>query len=153
MTNYRIPGGIEHVYEFRGPLFRCAYCGEPAETTDHTTPIVFAAGANAVYRRYWLVKVAACQSCNRLASDKLDSTWGARKLRIARKLAQKHKRLLQTAHFSPEEMADFGQNLRIMIETADLAASVIRRRLIFLNDVSWPNDVPWDLRIRWDDGA
>jgi hypothetical protein len=141
------PAAFEAYYVFYGPLYRCAYCGELGDTIDHTTPRHFVAGNWALVSRYRLVKVCACASCNGLAGGELDATWPQRKARIADKLARKARRLLMTAHWPDEELAELGYNLAVTIREAQDAATVVRRRLVFLRDLHWPLDVPTALQI------
>jgi hypothetical protein len=137
----------ETFYRFLGPKHRCAYCGEPSDTIDHTTPRWFVEGNDALLRRYWVFKVSACGSCNNLAGALIDRTFYGRKQRIARKLARRARRLLQTAHWPKEDLEEMGFMLRHLCEQADKDAEVVRRRLTFLADISWPHGIPVDLQI------
>lgn len=147
MTFFKINPPAETVYEFFGPRWRCAYCGEPADTIDHTTPRWFVAGNFDLISRYRLVKVSACMSCNQIAGMHVDRSWSERKLRIAKVLARKNRKVLKTADWPEAEIRDLGYNLQTMIRNAAGIAGVIRQRLIYLNDTSWHPDVPQELQL------
>jgi hypothetical protein len=136
----------EAVYRLFGPRYQCAYCGDPADNIDHTTPRWFVKNNPELIKRFGLVKVHSCWECNNLAGKIVDRTWQLRKRRIARAVRKRHFRILQTASWTPEEIGELGPLLRQYIGQSDAAADRVRKRLRVLDHVWWPEDVPSDLQ-------
>ena len=136
---------VAPAYSFAGPSHVCAYCGQPADTNDHTVPQWLVNGNAKLARRYLFVVVRSCFHCNVLAGRKVDKTFLGRRRRIAEALRRKAHRLLQTAYYDREEVATFGPGLRPMIVEAMAKAEVVRRRLRMLESILLPDGVPNDL--------
>lgn len=135
----------EYVYEFCGPRDRCAYCGDPAETIDHTVPRSHLGRNPRSAMRHRFIKVQACGDCNGLLGDRVDSTFSDRKRRLLRRIVTRGIRLLNTADWTAEEIAEVGPGLRPYIQIANVAAEALRSRVIRLQDPTWPPGVPNDL--------
>ena len=129
-------------YNFVGPRFKCAYCGEPADTIDHCTPAWFVEGNLRVIQRYRLFKVSACVDCNARAGMKLDATFLDRRRRIAVSIRRKKRRLLAIADWEPQEARSLGRGLRTYVEGGHQLATVLRRRLTALDSHVLPHGVP-----------
>ncbi len=137
----------EKLYDFYGPRYRCAYCGDPCDTVDHTVPRWFVSGNDRLMARYRFVKVAACLECNCCLGDKVDVTFRERKLRLAKRVVQRGFRLLETASWDDEELAELGRGLRGHITAAVMDGEHLLRRVNYLRDPSWPHMVPNDIWI------
>lgn len=85
-----------------------------------------------------------------MAGGVIDRTWSQRKARIAKILARKAKKLLQTADWPDEDLAEMGWMLRTVIMKAQIDADIVRRRLSYLRDGWWPPEVPQELQIKVD---
>lgn len=135
----------EAAYKHFGPKYRCAYCGEPSDTIDHTVPRWFVNSNWRVIARCTLVKVSACRECNTLLGNKLDLTWGQRKARLAKAVARRGKKLLMVADWNEEEIAEMGRFLQRHLHVAASDARALRRRLEYLANFHWPETVPQSL--------
>lgn len=144
--NLRFPA--ETVYQLFGPKHQCAYCGDLADTIDHTTPRWFVNGNYELIKRFGLVKVYSCMECNLMAGKVIDRDWPARKRRIAKAIRKRYFRVLQTASWGEDELAELGPNLRVYVNQSDQVAENVRRRLRVLDDAYWPTDVPVELQFR-----
>ena len=129
-------------YEFIGPRYTCAYCGDPSDTEDHTVPSWFVAGNIRVIARYRLFKVAACRECNILAGAIVDRTILHRKRRIAIALRKKNKRILGAADWKQDEIARLGRAMRDYVESGLKHGAHLRLRLEQLDSPLWLEGIP-----------
>lgn len=132
----------EAFYNFVGPQFECAYCGEPADTEDHTTPAWFVEGNTRLIERYKLFKVAACRDCNGRAGMKVDKTFLERRRRIAVSIRRKKRRLLGIADWETSEVQELGHSLKDYIKRGHELATILRQRLAMLDSFVMPHGVP-----------
>ena len=132
----------EIVYNFVGPRFECAYCGEPADTIDHCTPAWFVQGNLRLIQRYTFIKVSACIDCNIRAGMKVDNTFIDRRRRIAFSIRRKNQRILGIADWQPDEVARLGRSLQAYVKRGHDMATVLRRRLLMLDNFALPIGVP-----------
>jgi hypothetical protein len=151
VTSLRLQPPSEAVYRLFGPVYQCAYCGDPADSIDHTTPRWFVSGNYELIKRYGLIKVHACRECNMLAGVKVDRTWPERKRRIAKALRKRYFKFLQAASWGEDELAELGPQLRKYVIQSDGVAEQVRKRLRVLDDRHWPHDVPTSLQFRLPD--
>lgn len=135
----------EKVYVLRGTPYVCAYCGEPADNVEHTVPIWFTEGNTELIRRYKFLKVWSCCLCNKFAGKKVDSTFIQRRRRIAAKLRKKYRKVLGTADWTPEELAELGPNLQAYCNQSSQLQIDLLRRLRYLDFPLPPEDVPNEL--------
>ena len=94
----------EVAYEFHGPAYRCAYCGDPSDTIDHTVPRWFIEGNFRAVWKYRIIKVSACRECNIAAGTGMDATFSERKARVLSKVLAKNRNVLSTAEWTDEEI-------------------------------------------------
>jgi 5-methylcytosine-specific restriction endonuclease McrA len=142
----------EAMYQKYGPENRCAYCGDPADTIDHTVPVSFTAGHARTLARAprKFVKVAACCECNGLLGNQLHATWRERKRWLWEKFCRRNARFLKQVEWDADDLAEMSAHMAKTIRGYVQRAKVIRRREAILRTGSWPDDVPQDL---WPDAG
>ena len=132
----------EAVYNFVGPRFECAYCGEPADTIDHCTPAWFVGGNTKLIARYTFIKASCCLDCNARAGMKVDKTFIERRRRIAVSIRRSKQRLLAIADWEPDEVLRLGRSLQAYVKRGHDMATALRRRLVMLDNFGLPTGVP-----------
>lgn len=91
----------------------CVYCGDWYQCRDHVIPISYCQ----VYRDYKPgATVRACRECNGLLGSKAYFTQEERAEYLLARYPIKYRKLLQMPHWTPEECADLGYNLRVTVE-------------------------------------
>ena len=123
--------GMYAVMETRGV---CVYCGDRATTRDHVLPVTIASRlADLRAIKGGLLIVPACSDCNGLAGGLLFKSVSAKRRYIRRRLLQRHKRLLEMAEWTDQQLEACGWVLRTKI-LADLAArEKVRARIAWKN--------------------
>ena len=138
----KILRACEGVYNFVGPRFECAYCGEPSDTIDHCTPSWFVQGNFRLIQRYTFSKVSSCFDCNVRAGMKVDNTFIDRRRRIAVSIRRKNQRILGIADWEPDEVTRLGRSLQAYVKRGHEMATALRRRLMMLDNLALPLGVP-----------
>lgn len=114
----------------------CVYCGDPASTMDHVTPIVaVAAMQNSIdvreHFRHGLYIVPCCRDCNNRIGSYLARSITEKREEIKRRLRRKHARLLGGYEWEPEELDELGHSLRSSIQGSEAKRRRIRAGLAF----------------------
>jgi hypothetical protein len=130
------------IYHCLGDEHVCAYCGDPADTFDHTVPSSFVSGNIDLISRCKLYKVPACGECNHIAWNVVDRSFIARKRRIARKVRKRHATLLGAAEWGEDEKATLGRTLRDFVDSSMRARAHVLLRLQTLESDAMPPGMP-----------
>lgn len=125
-------------YIFYGPEDRCAYCGAPAESIDHTIPQSFSQSNWKAGIYFEMIAVSSCLDCNGRASDKLDATFRERQKRIMDSLRRDAGRLLASPEWEEDEINNLGPGLRAQIRLIDKKAREVRKRIANMMNPAWP---------------
>lgn len=144
-------GVVTPTYIHHGPIYTCAYCGETADTVDHTVPQWLVRGNVALIQRYAFVLVAACMQCNMFAGRVVDNTFTQRRARVAKILRRKAAKVLRTGYFDPEDIEEMGHGLKTMVQQAAFAADAVKTRLRRLECPTLPEGIPDGLWISFRD--
>ena len=134
----------EYAYHFVGLRGVCAYCGDSAETEDHTIPSWYINGNIAIIIKCKLYKVACCHDCNVRARDIVDRTFLHRKRRIALSIREKFKKVLGVADWPPEELQKLGHQMRTYVMTSIHEQRRLLMRLELLDSSLIPDGMPND---------
>lgn len=132
----------ELAYHFLGSRWVCAYCGDPADTIDHTVPSWFAEGNTRLIERCQLFKVASCLDCNVRAGGKVDQTFIRRKRRIALNLRKKHRLILGVADWEESEIQKLGPGMRQYVLSGVRLRKHLMVRLELLESGLMPEGMP-----------
>lgn len=145
----------EDFYELCGKENICAYCGDSADTIDHTVPVSFVNQKPIVSRHFNLMKVHACGECNSLAYDFLHQTFFELRLAIAESFVRKYDRELKTANWSEDEIDEMGKGMIDYIRSASAISRFLRGRLLTLGSSCLPDGIRdnlWEPRIDLPEG-
>lgn len=128
-------GGLYRYHAPYGPDI-CVYCGDPAGTLDHVTPLVAVAalmGTVDVRRHYpdGLCLVPSCADCNCRLSSFLARSIDEKREELKRRLRRKHAQLLNSRDWQPEELEELGHSLRALITQQERKRAWLIRRLAF----------------------
>jgi hypothetical protein len=129
---------FEACYVLVGPTHWCAYCGEPADTIDHTVPVSFVCGHFRFASRHRFQKVQACRECNTLLGDRIFATFTERKAFLAEKYERRYREYLEAGWWTSEEIEELGRGLQAMVRQFDANMLRTKRRLVLLGDPGWP---------------
>lgn len=125
-SNIRLAGAYRRIAE---NSHTCGYCGMPADTLDHFTPVSVGAVLTALGIKFKRYLIPACRECNILAGSKLFKTIGQKRHYIKQRLRQRYKKQLNCPNWTQDELEDLGWNLRSMIEKTLTAKTTIKERL------------------------
>src|SRR4051812_30323196 len=142
MAHLRLCRAGEAAYHFLGQEDCCAYCGDPAETIDHTVPCWLVERNVELILHRKLFKVPACADCNRRAGKTIDFTFQQRKRRIARSLRRAHIRLLSAADWPDDELEEMGYQLRTYLLTSRARRAHLMARILELEGPLAPRGMP-----------
>lgn len=112
-------------------LYKCFYCGVPASTEDHVSPLAYVdtIGTDTVVRfgiKLWLVE--ACHECNCILGAKPLVDPLERKEFIKKGLQKRYKKILSAKDYTEEELQEFGYTLRENIKQGlDLKQQILKR--------------------------
>jgi hypothetical protein len=111
----------------------CFYCGEPADSIDHTYPVssltnLLNSGLELPGRMYI---VPACRECNSFLGKEIFATLASRKAYIRKRLRKRYKKYLNQPLWTEEEIDELGDSLRGLVNYATYEAARIRRRLAY----------------------
>lgn len=113
----------------------CAYCGLAADTRDHLIP----RGWSGDTARSGVFTVPACRECNSAIQDKWAPTIEQRRMIAHEHITRKYSEYVGR-DVSPEELAEYGPNLRSMIEAAMAIGEIMDARL------AWPPFESYDIQ-------
>lgn len=115
----------------------CTYCGLPGYTKDHLLPATMTGEA----QRKFVAVVPACFECNSGLSDRGGHRVSERRELAHHYLRKRYRKLLAAGkHWTDEELATLGPNLRSKVKESLERAEVARQRL------EWPWDPEYDKR-------
>jgi hypothetical protein len=135
----------EAAYHFAGLQRICAYCGDLADTVDHTVPAWFTAGNLSLIARSKLFKVACCRDCNMRAGRLIDRTFIERKRRIAKSLRRANIGILRVAHWPSNEIKPLGYRLKTYVKSGVTRRERVIARLQSLDSLLIPLDMTNEL--------
>jgi hypothetical protein len=119
--------------------FKCYYCGDSAQTVDHSPPIsyVYAIGTEeALARGLELVKVPCCTECNSVhLGDKPLLTLTDRAKAVYDGIQRRHKRVLGMPNWYDEDLEELGHTLRSKVDDSALVKKWVERRLEYIETV------------------
>src|SRR4029434_8336339 len=116
----------------------CYYCGDPAETTDHTIPssaLKSLRGFDEETRQAILtrlpriVTVDACRSCNSVLGAVTYPTLEQRRQHVVRYLMRKYAKLLASSDWEEGELAELGPTLRSAVISRQGGKEWVRQRI------------------------
>lgn len=116
----------------------CTYCGEPADTKDHTVPWSYFTNE----RRKGTGRagpgelVPACRDCNTRLGSVLRPAIQDRADYVAEALVAKYSDVLKSKPWDDEELDELGPGLRARIEQQECLRRTVSRRLDYLDAVS-----------------
>ena len=121
-----------HLYAEIDNAGYCVYCGQPAGTLDHLTPLAFVNKLAAVMQiRTQLYTAPACMQCNGYAGDKIFDTFVEKFNFVKARLRVKLK--TNYVNWSQEEFETLGPGLRKYVEDKlwadNVNARIARQRL------------------------
>ena len=130
---------VAHLYRHVEPYGPdvCVYCGDPANTTDHVTPVSYVAGLLDVIDHYshklrhGLYTVPCCRDCNVRLGRFVGFSITEKRAELKRRLRIKHRRLLGRYDWQPEEIAELGYSLRTYMRRQENERSGVIARLEF----------------------
>jgi len=110
------------------PKYVCIYCGLPGYTKDHLLPVTVTGGA----ARDWVAVVPACGQCNSIIGERIGHRVGERRDFVHECLRRKNKKMLDKGKLTEADLAEFGPNLRSLIQAMEDKRDVLLQRL------AWP---------------
>jgi hypothetical protein len=116
----------------------CVYCGARATTVDHFAPVsvvatIMAIGDLGVTGRFL---VPACGECNRVASDHMFRSIGAKRRYIQARLQQRWKHILAIPLWSEDELAEMEWLLQRHVRSGLEQKAYIEARLQWRNSMN-----------------
>jgi DNA-binding NarL/FixJ family response regulator len=124
--------------DFNEDASPCYYCGEAADSVDHVVPqsLVDAAmnsGEAALFAalndRRRRMTVPCCHECNGLAGWKYHQTLEERAAYVRRRLAHRHRKVLEMPDWASSELMELSEQLRNLVLARLIKRDEIRRRL------------------------
>lgn len=119
------------------PKNTCTYCGVRSGTRDHLISRTWTGPSRA---RQHIITVPACGQCNSILNDIAVRSIDGRRAHVQRRLAEKKFKVLAYESRREVELAEYGPNLRSVMESAAQEREHLEARL------SWPDDMDCDLR-------
>ena|SRR3990167_265075 len=113
---------------------RCWYCGEIAETIDHSPAIdvVLAFGQlNLISSGIELLLIPSCKECNCLLGSVMLFYPESRGFWLHEKLAKRYEKILNGGTFDEVDLSEFGPNLKKYLRTQTNVKIWVERRLSF----------------------
>lgn len=114
----------------------CVYCGRPGYAKDHLVPRAISGETE----RRLVAIVPACGECNHVLGDVYEPSVVRRRLICHTRLRRKHRRVLATLDFTPEDLRTYGPTLRKYLK------SEMQRKRDVLALFEWPTDPNYDMR-------
>ena len=108
----------------------CIYCGMPADFIDHIPPRHMRRQFIELNLSFWQEReVPACRECNSVLGCRPLLTIGERRTYVKDKLRKRYAKYLRIPNWTQEELGEFGNDLRRMIQRNMLVRDGIRERL------------------------
>lgn len=116
-----------------GQKYTCTYCGEPADSLDHTIPYSFFRNTGSKNRKMEAIGflTPACRECNCILGDKIFPTFQERFQYVQKRLRHKYKKFMKVV-WDDEDIRSVSGRLRQFIEQQNRLNKRIRSRL------EWP---------------
>lgn len=123
-----------------GKKYICTYCGEPADTIDHTIPYSWFRNTGTRNRKQESIgyMTYACKECNSILSNKLFYTFQERFLYLNKRLRQRHRKDL-TVIWDEEELAECSYRLKQFLIQSNNRSKLIRKRLGWIHSEEFLN--------------
>lgn len=123
-------------YEYGTVTFEavpCAYCGLPADTEDHVTPLAFYhAGLEVVdMSEMRLALVPACRECNLIAGSHVFPTVLQKRRYIQERLRCRYKKLLEIPEWSEDDLDELSLSLARYVRRSLRLREIIWRRITY----------------------
>jgi hypothetical protein len=114
---------------------RCEYCGTPATSLDHVTPLAFAENlrSESDASGYEFLVVPSCIECNGLASDILFPSFKEKKEYLAGAIWRRYKKLMQMPTWTEKELSALSGVTKADVESAVRLQRHIAARLEWAN--------------------
>jgi hypothetical protein len=141
-------GGLEDLYVKRGPDFVCAYCGDTADTLDHTIPRCVVFQQRIFYSTYRLIKVSSCRLCNSVLGNVILTTFLSRRRFLEKHFSNRWKPYVEIPDWTEAELSELGQSMRDSIRASMVLRDFYAARLSTLRSHVLPSGVPNDLLVR-----
>lgn len=119
------------------PPHVCTYCGIRSGTRDHLLSRPWT--GDATDRRH-IATVPACAQCNSTLGSVAIRSIDGRRAYVQRRLAEKKFKVLGYESRREVELAEYGPNLRSVMESAAEEREHLEARLM------WPDDLDYDIR-------
>ena len=127
--------------------YDCTYCGMNATDMDHVIPRSYAA-LEGEDTRSKEDCVPACMECNGLLSNNMVITIAGRAGYLVSRLADRHKKLLETPDWSNEDLEELEGRLRTHVKSLQLKKKLVKARISYAQSVSLMVDLTiegvWD---------
>jgi hypothetical protein len=114
----------------------CVYCGVAANTKDHLLPESWSGKA----KRRWIATVPACGQCNSAINDTPEFSISKRREVAKEVIARRYRKVIDLPDYTPQQLAEYGKNLRAYIRKGLAERDEALRRL------RWPEDPHYDIR-------
>ena len=135
----------------------CTYCGEPADTIDHTIPYsIFHDEEISGHRKNFSVgfMTYCCRECNNLLGNRMFYTFQERCKYVNTRLRNKYKKFMGVV-WDEEDLSQLSGNLREEIERSNRLNRRLRERVSWqdskeflsmlektMDEVYWSNEIP-----------
>jgi len=110
----------------------CFYCGDMANTEDHTLPLIALQSllsTNAQPSKDKFIVVPACWQCNSILGDRVFPTLGMRKTFVKHALRKRFKKILRLPIWHEDELRELGPTLRSAVVQGIALQRKIKERL------------------------
>ena len=120
----------------------CYYCGDSADTLDHTIPVSFystiptRSGIKSKYSDPVPV-VDCCLECNTTLHNKLVTDVRDRADLIQERYAKKYKKVLSLPRWNEEDIDELGKSLRSVIVRDQILQTSLKERLDYLEMITY----------------
>ena len=139
--------------------YDCTYCGMHATCLDHVVPFSYNHDSNRTTHSSYSKQecVPACKECNGLLSNLMYITVAERALFLVGRLMEKHRQLLGSPDWTPEEFEELSGSLLKHVKSLQTKKKILKARIEYAKAVSQMTDLTainvWDSQQLGADGS
>ena len=120
--------------------YKCYYCGDPADSFDHSPAISVAYAYGSAYfekKRIPLVKVSCCRQCNSILGGRGLNTLSRRARHVYDRLQKKYEKYIQMTEWDADEIAELNGWLKQYVQTQSDFKLYMERRFQYMEDLHY----------------